>query len=258
MARIFITGSADGLGRMAAELLLDSGHQVVLHARNADRAAHVASAVPRAETVVVGDVSSIEQMKAVAQQVNELGTFDAVIHNVGVGNREPRRIPTPDGWSHVFAVNTLAPYVLTALIERPKRLVYLSSGLHRRGRTDLSDLGWSTRPWDGQQAYADSKLHDVWLAFSVARLWPGTLSNSVEPGWVATRMGGPSAPDDLSQAPVTQAWLAAGDDPQVTFTGQHFYHRQPADPHPAARDVTLQDALLAACAEYTGVELPAA
>lgn len=194
-------------------------------------------------------------MKAVAQQVNELGAFDAVIHNAGVGNREPRRIETPDGLSQVFAVNTLAPYVLTALIERPKRLVYVSSGLHRSGRTDLSDLGWSARPWEGQQAYADSKLHVVWLAFAVARLWPATCSNSVEPGWVATRMGGPGAPDDLSQGPVTQAWLAAGDDPLVTFTGEHFYHQQVSEPHPAARNVTLQDALLAACADYTGVEL---
>ncbi|HEV7664938.1 MAG TPA: SDR family NAD(P)-dependent oxidoreductase, partial [Chloroflexota bacterium] len=92
MARIFITGSSDGLGRMAAQTLVHSGHQVVLHARNARRSAEALAAVPQAEAVVLGDLSSIEQMKDVGRQVNALGTFDAVIHNVGVGNREPQRI----------------------------------------------------------------------------------------------------------------------------------------------------------------------
>ncbi|HEV7662569.1 MAG TPA: SDR family NAD(P)-dependent oxidoreductase, partial [Chloroflexota bacterium] len=252
---IFITGSSDGLGRMAAQTLVDSGHQVVLHARSARRSAEALAAVPQAEAVVLGDLSSIEQMKDVGRQVNALGTFDAVIHNVGVGNREPQRIETVDGLPHVLAVNTLAPYVLTALITPPKRLVYLSSGLHQRGNPGLIDLDWTARPWDGLQAYADSKLHDVLLAFAVARLRPSTYSNSVEPGWVATRMGGPSAPDDLSQGPLTQAWLAAGADPATNVTGQHFYHQQPKDPHPQARNIEFQSALLAACAQLTDVTL---
>jgi NAD(P)-dependent dehydrogenase (short-subunit alcohol dehydrogenase family) len=132
--RVFITGSADGLGKMAAELLIAEGHQVVLHGRNEERAKDALEAVPKAEATVMGDLASLAQTKAVAEQVNKLGAFDAVIHNAGVGYREPKRVETEDGLPHVFAINTLAPYILTALIAKPKRLVYLSSGMHHGGR----------------------------------------------------------------------------------------------------------------------------
>ena len=155
MARVFITGSSDGLGRMAAQLLIEQGHGVVLHARNEQRGEEALRAVPGAETAVIGDLTSIAQTRGVADQINRLGTFDAVIHNAGIGYQEPRRIATEDGLPHVFAVNTLAPYILTALIERPKRLVYLSSGLHRSGDASLNDLAWERRRWQGQQAYSD-------------------------------------------------------------------------------------------------------
>src|SRR5580700_1911944 len=176
MARVFITGSSDGLGRMAAQLLIEQGHTVVLHARNQRRGEEAMSAVPGAKAVVIGDLTSIGQTLSVAEQVNALGSFDAVIHNAAVGYREPQRVATEDGLPHVFAVNTLAPYILTALIKKPKRLVYLSSGLHRNGDARLKDLLLEHRPWDGQQAYSDTKLHDVLLAFAVARLWPDVLS----------------------------------------------------------------------------------
>jgi NAD(P)-dependent dehydrogenase (short-subunit alcohol dehydrogenase family) len=179
-----------------------------------------------------------------------------VIHNAGVGYRQPDRIQTPDGLSHVFAINVLAPYLLSALMTRPDRLVYLSSGMHRGGNPDLADLQWVGRHWNGSQAYADSKLLDVVLAFAVARRWPDVLSNALEPGWVPTRMGGPGAPDDMSLAPVTQAWLAVSDDPAATVTGQYFYHQRPRPFHPAASSPVVQDQLLAACAELTGAGLP--
>ena len=99
----------------------------------------------------------------------------------------------------------------------------------------LPILQWAKHRWNGAQAYADSKLLDVVLAFAVARRWPGVLSNALEPGWVATKMGGAGAPDDLSLAPVTQAWLAVSDDPAATVTGGYFYHKQPCEFHPAAR-----------------------
>jgi NAD(P)-dependent dehydrogenase (short-subunit alcohol dehydrogenase family) len=254
MSRVLITGSTDGLGLMAGRLLADDGHSVTLHARTAARAADARAAMPEAESVV-GDLSSIAGMRQVASQANTAGRYDAVIHNAGVGYREPRRIPTDDGLEHVFAINVLAPYVLTGLIERPARLIYLSSGMHLGGNPALTDPQWEHRPWNGAQAYSDSKLFDVVLAFAVARLWTDVLSNAVEPGWVPTRMGGPGAPDDLSLAPVTQAWLAVSDDPQAMVTGRHFYHQQRRAAHPAATDPTVQDQLLTYCASLTGVTL---
>ena len=256
MARVLITGSSDGLGLMAAELLAHVGHRVTVHGRNRQRAGDARRALSTAEDVVVGDLTSIEGTRQVAEQANALMRFDAVIHNAGVGYREPRRIATVDGLSHVFAVNVLAPYLLTALITPPSRLVYLSSGMHKGGNPDLDDLQWTGRPWNGAQAYADSKLLDVVLAFAVARRWPGVLSNALEPGWVPTKMGGPSAPDDLSLAAVTQVWLAVSDDPAATVTGNYFYHQQPRAVHPAARSVEVQDRLLDECAERSGVVLP--
>src|SRR5580704_9336987 len=244
MARIFVTGSADGLGKMSAQLLVSQGHQVVLHARNKARAHEALAAVPGAETVAVGDLSSIAQTRDVAEQVNQLGAFDAVIHNVGVGYREPRRVQTEDGLSQVFAVNTLAPYLLTALIHRPKRLVYLSSGLHQGGDTSLEDLAWERRPWQGMAAYSDSKLHDVLLAFAIARRWPEVLSNALEPGWVPTKMGGPGSPDDLDAGCRTQVWLAVSHDRKALVTGSYFYHQQPQSSHPAVSDVDRQEKLL--------------
>jgi NAD(P)-dependent dehydrogenase (short-subunit alcohol dehydrogenase family) len=255
MARIFITGSADGLGQMAARLLVADGHQVVLHARNEKRASEALGSVKGAEAAVHGDLSSIAEVKEVAKQVNALGPFDAVIHNAGIGYREPKRVNTADGLPQLFAVNTLAPYILTALIETPKRLVYLSSGMHRGGDASLKDLAWKERPWEGAQAYSDSKLHDTLLAFAVARRWPKVASNSVEPGWVPTKMGGGSAPDDMDQAHRTQVWLAVSPETAST-TGGHFYHLKPRQAVAAAHDHATQDRLLESCETFSGIPFP--
>jgi len=206
---------------------------------------------------VVGDVSTIAGTKKVGAQVNALGRFDAVIHNAAVGYREAHRL-TADGLPHVFAINTLSAYILTALIDRPQRLVYLSSGMHHHVDANLDDILWKKRRWNGSEAYAESKLHDAMLAFAIARRWPEVFSNSLEPGWVPTRMGGPGAPDDMDQAHLTQAWLAAGDDPRADATGEYFYHRKRMSPNPQARDPDLQDRLTALCAEISGVAVPKA
>jgi NAD(P)-dependent dehydrogenase (short-subunit alcohol dehydrogenase family) len=252
--KVFITGSSDGLGLMAGQILAEQGHAVTLHARNARRATDARTALPGATRVVVGDVSTLTGMKEVADGAS-VERYDAVIHNVAIGYQEPRRVDTTDGIERVFAINVLAPYVLTALIPRPRRLVYLSSGLHRGGSVSLRDPQWKARGWNGMQAYSDSKLFDVVLAFGIARHWPSVLSNALEPGWVATKMGGPGAPDDLSLGPVTQAWLAVSNDPAATTSGGYFYHQRPCEVHPAAQDVRVQDELFAYCAALSGVPL---
>lgn len=252
MARVLITGSADGLGQMVAGELIDQGHEVVLHARNSQRGDDALAALPKAAGVVIGDLASIAETREVARQANASGRFEVIVHNAAVGYQE-RRIETVDGLEHVFAINSLAPYLLTALIDRPSRLVYLSSGMHEGGDVVLDDLQWVRRRWSGSRAYSDSKLHDVILAFAVARLWPDVLSNAVDPGWVATKMGGRGAPGDLGQAHLTQVWLATAPE---TGSGGYYYHRRPHATHPAASDPEVQDAFLGACGALTGGPFP--
>src|SRR5271154_511848 len=190
MAKVFISGSSTGLGLMTGRLLVEQGHQVVLHGRSAARSADARRQLPKALDVVTGDLATVPGMREVAEQVNRLGRFDAVIHNAGTGYREPKLVKTADGLPQLFAVNTLGPYILTALIRMPKRLVYLSSGMHYGAGSHLDDMLWEKRRWNGSQAYAETKFQDVLLTFAVARLFPGVKSNSLEPGWVPTKMGG--------------------------------------------------------------------
>ena len=255
MARVFVTGSSDGLGKMATELLIEQGHKVVLHARSAARAEETRKKVAGAENIVVGDLSSIAEMRTVADQVKRLGCFDAVIHNAGIGYREPKLLKTVDGLPQLFAVNTLAPYVLTALITMPKRLVYLSSGMHYRAGSHLDDMLWEKRSWNGSQAYAETKFQDVLLAFAVARLFPDVKSNSLEPGWVPTKMGGAGAPDDIDKAHRTQVWLATSDEPAAAASGRYFFHQKLRDPDPATTEIERQDLLLDLCRRVSGTAL---
>jgi NAD(P)-dependent dehydrogenase (short-subunit alcohol dehydrogenase family) len=257
VASVLVTGSADGLGLLVARQLIDEGHEVTLQARSQERAEAALAAAPGALSALAGDLASMAEVRELAAAANRLRRHDAVIHNAAVGYREPR-IETVDGLEHVFAINVLAPYLLTALLARPRRLIFLSSGMHRGGDADAEDLQWRRRPWNGSQAYADSKLWDAVLAFALARRWPQTVSNAVEPGWVATKMGGPSAPDDLALGAVTQAWLAVSDDPEALISGRYLFHQQPRETHPAVVDVEVQEWLLTACQELTATALEAA
>ncbi len=252
MASIWVTGSSAGIGQQTALELVKGGHRVVLHARSHERAAEAQKGVPGAAAVVIGDLSSLDETRALAEAAQEQGPFDAVVHNAGIGSGNGKRALTGDGLDPIFQVNVLAPYVLTALMERPRRLVYLSSGLHYRGVFDPDELERGRRPGDGMQAYCDSKLCDVLLAFAVARLWPSTLSNAVDPGWIRTRMGGRGAPSPVARGAETPVWLATSDEPSALVSGHYLKDRQQQTPNPAAYDEGLQDALLRGCAALSG------
>jgi NAD(P)-dependent dehydrogenase (short-subunit alcohol dehydrogenase family) len=250
MARVFITGSTDGIGRESARQLLAAGHEVVAHARSSARADQVRTVLPALSDVLVGDLSSLAQTRALAAAA---GTFDAVIHNAGVGGGASERVLTADGIERIFQINTVAPYVLTALMPRPGRLVYITSGLQAQGHVEPDEMVW---PWDGMQAYSDAKACTVALAFAVARLWPEVLSTVVDPGWIKTKLGGPNASDEVEDGAATQVWLATSDDGGARVTGTYLKRFAAQVPNPEATDVAIQDGLLARLAEMTGVELP--
>ena len=254
MARIFITGSTDGLGRAAAIALINDGHEVILHARSHERASAVDDLASQSAGVIVGDLRCAVETRRVAEHVNAIGRMDAVIHNAGAYSTTGRSA-TPEGHAAILAVNTLAPYILTALIDRPRRLVYVSSGMHRGGAGPLHDIDWLERRWDATRAYSESKLYVTALAFAVARRWRDVLSNAVDPGWVATKMGGPRAPDDFEMGYLTQTWLAVSDDPTAMVSGRYWHHRQSEAAAREASDTRFQDQLSARLADLTGVSL---
>jgi NAD(P)-dependent dehydrogenase (short-subunit alcohol dehydrogenase family) len=258
MARIFITGSSDGLGSMVAQRLVANGHAVVVHARNAQRAKDATNACPGAEMVVTGDLSSIAETKGIAEQVNRLGTFDCVIHNAGLYRGPVRK--TSDGIPALAAVNTLAPYILTALINQPKRLVFLSSELHYSGSTNMDDVLWLQRGegrYDGMAAYSASKLHNVLFAKAFARRFPEVKSNALDPGWMPTKMGGGSAPGNFDDSIASYVMLAEGEEALAKKSGRYFTPGKKEDtPQNVTDDVGAQDKLLEACAEFSGVKLP--
>jgi NAD(P)-dependent dehydrogenase (short-subunit alcohol dehydrogenase family) len=254
MARVFITGSTDGLGQAAARSMLEDGHEVVLHARSSERASVFADLAPGSAGVVVGDLRSAAETRSVAEQVNAIGRMDAVIHNAGIYG-ERSRGSTPEGHPTVLAVNTLAPYILTALIERPHRLIYISSDLHHGGEGPLDDIDWIRRPWDTARAYAESKLHVTALASALARRWPEVLSNAVDPGWARTRMGGSGAPVDIDTAQRTQSWLAVSQDPAAMVSGRYWHDMRQQQPASQATDLAFQDELLIRLRELTDVSL---
>ena len=239
MPRILVTGSSDGLGRAAAKSLLDDGHSVVVHARTSGRLVALKDLLGRGAEAVVGDLAKLDEVHGLAEQANALGRFDAVIHNAGV-----------IGGPSLLPVNVVAPFVLTAEMEQPDRLIYLSSSMHHGGRADLAGVDWSGGR--ASRSYSDSKLFVTALAAAVARLWPEVSAHAVDPGWVPTRMGGSGASDDLHLGHVTQAWLATSGNPEALPSGQYWHHQKTQTPHQAARDERFQAALLSSLADYTG------
>jgi len=255
MARIFITGSADGLGLLAAKKLTEQGHQVVLHARHAARATHALTKLPVAETVLIADLSSIEETKKLAAEVNALGRFDAIIHNAGVYEVSAGR--TVDGMPMIFAVNSLAPYILTSLIQRPQRLIYLSSGMHLQGHLNLDELNPDLLRTTRFPSYSDSKAQVLLLSNAVGRKWPAVYSNAVDPGWVPTKMGGAAAPDDLMKGAETQVWLATSQDPSALVSARYFHHKKERPFLKETDDSVLQEKFLALCEAVSDVPFPA-
>ena len=255
MARILITGSSDGLGSLAAQRLVKNGNTVFLHARNSQRATNAKKACPGAEDCLVGNLSSLAETKSLAAEINKHGPFDAIIHNAGL-YRLGGINKTPDGLPMLTAVNVFSPYILTCLVKpTPKRLVYLSSGLHSGGDASINDITFQQRgasKYSDSTGYADSKLHNIMFAKAFARCFPESKCNSMDPGWVATKMGGSGAPGSPDAAVQTYVYLST----EVETSGGYWKPAaRESSPKKEASDEQRQEKLLRVCEEVTGVKL---
>ncbi|CAD0095923.1 unnamed protein product [Aureobasidium mustum] len=253
--RILITGSSDGLGLLTANLLSQS-HQVILHARNTSRAHDATSACPSAHTCITGDLSTLAGIRAFAAEADKHGPYDAIMHNAGLYLGPFRR--TEDNMPALVAVNTIAPYLLSCLMQKPKRLIFVSSGLHQNGNAGLEDITWQQRgegKWNDAQAYADSKLHNVVFAWGFHRRF-GIPTASVDPGWVKTKMGGPNAMDDLDAAVKTFAMVCTGEGEAGKREVGHYYQMKQRGFREEAKDVETQEKLFGILEGVTGVKVP--
>ncbi len=231
MKKIFITGSTTGLGLLAGQMLLKQGHEVVLHARNKK------SVMKENSPYVIGDFSKPDEVKSVAEEASAHGPFDVIIHNAGVYTASSEEL---------FAVNVLAPYVLCCLMKQPKRMVFMSSGMHLSGTLNLDHRNCS---------YSDTKLFDLMLAKWFACHWPETYSNAVDPGWVPTRMGGAGATDDLIKGAETQVWLSVSNEPAALVSGKYFHHLEQRISNPLADSLKAQASLISYLEQVSGLSV---
>jgi NAD(P)-dependent dehydrogenase (short-subunit alcohol dehydrogenase family) len=256
MSRIFITGSAQGIGAECARQLIAMGNEVVLHGRTEARASDALATLPDAVGAVAGDLASLVGARAVAEQATARGPFDAVIHNAGIGGGVRSRTLSDDGLELIFHTNVVGPYVVMALMPVAPRMVFLTSGLESQGVWRPDDLQWESRPWDGMQAYSDSKLHDAMLAAELATRHPEAIVNWVDPGWIKTKLGGPNAWDEVEDGAETQVWLATSDDKAATASGRYMKRREKLKPNPMVHDVRARAALVTELERITGLQLP--
>lgn len=237
MSKIFITGSSDGIGLEAAKKLINLGHEVVLHARD-EKAKELESKFN--VKVLIGDLNNLDETKSLAHKVNEQRRFDTIIHNAGVFHEDKHTI---------FRVNVLAPYILATLIKRPKQLIFIGSNMHPQGSFDIEKLAIKK-----EVDYSTSKLLILMLSLALSRYWKDVNSNTVDPGWVKTKMANYNAPDSLEDGSATQVWLASKDD--LNFSGKYFYHLQETIYSKKANDIEIQDKLIKIYEEITGINFP--
>jgi len=251
MSKIFITGSSDGLGLLSAQALAKRGHAVYLHARNATRAEDARRSCPQAAGCFIADLASTDETKSLASQLNENGPWDAIIHNAGIMRSTPRGPNVANDLPALFAVNTMAPYLLTCLVDPPaKRYVFLSSSMHQGGDASLKNIE--------QCGYSDSKLHNIMLACWFAKCFKerGVACNSLDPGWVPTKMGGSGAPDDIGAAVDTYVMLAEGKGAADGQTGKYWYQSRERNFKVAASEEEKQEKLLGLLQGISGVMAP--
>jgi NAD(P)-dependent dehydrogenase (short-subunit alcohol dehydrogenase family) len=248
MATVCITGATDGIGLATAKVLSAAGHRVLVHARSELRGRPIVQGLDGDAHLVTGDLAQLAEVRTLAEQIAGHGPLDVLIHNAGVWVRGDTPRVSLDGFETTFAVNVLAPHLLTALIaERLSgRLIWLGSGMARSGRVRPDALAVERDP---RQAYADSKACDVALAMAWGRRLPQVASAAVDPGWVKTKLASRGAPGDPQESADTLCYCAIEAD---LARAPYWRDRRPVPVPQHLRDPALQDALAAACDRLAG------
>jgi len=253
-----VTGATGGIGRAFVESLAGSGAQVIVHGRSAQRVEETARALSAKgveATGLIADLASLDETARLAEQVLALGRpIDVLINNAGVGfGRDRRRRETSrDGFELRFAVNYLAPVLLTRKLlagGMPRRAVVNVASAGQEA-LDLDDLQ-STRHYDGVQAYRRSKLALICFTFDLAEetkvavnaLHPGTFLDSGMVRESGIRPLGPASRGAESIRFVVEQSLGG-------VTGRYFDERAPSEPHPQAHDRALRRAFAARTQEF--------
>jgi NAD(P)-dependent dehydrogenase (short-subunit alcohol dehydrogenase family) len=272
-----VTGGTGGIGKATAAGLAALGARVGITGRDQGRAGAAAADIraatgSRAVDIFAADMSAQAEVRRLAAQV--LSTYprlDVLVNNVG-GFWAHRHV-TAIGLEHTFALNHLAPFLLTNLLldrltaSAPARIVTVSSGAHAQGRLDFNDLQ-GERNYSGQRAYSQSKLANVMFTYQLARRLDGTgvTATATHPGVVATSFGTEDHAAHLgimirvarplmktpSQGALTPIYLASS--PQVEgVTGQYFAGRKPKTSSKASYDTAAAARLWQASAALTGL-----
>jgi len=252
MSVICITGSSDGIGLATARVLVADGHRVLIHARTPERGRPLLDQLGGDTALVTGDLARLDEVRRLADQIQAFGPVDALVHNAGVWVRGDTPRTTADGLETTFAVNVLAPHLLTHLLagdleSTSGRLLWLGSGMAGSGRPDPATLGRQQSP---SQAYADSKACDVALALAWRRRLPSVASAAVDPGWVKTKLASAGAPGNVTSSADTLAYCCT----EADLTSTPYWKNRAATSVPRhLRDVELQDAIAAACDRLAGI-----
>lgn len=274
MPIVLVTGATDGIGRETARELVRRGATVLVHGRRAAKAkaiaaelAELAGSRRRTPEPLVADFASLDDVRRMAKELVERGdAVDVLLNNAGVYMNELQK--TRDGFEMTFAVNHLAPFLLTHLLlprlreSAAARIVNVSSMAHSSGRIDLDALG-STRRFEPYAAYAASKLANVLFSVELARrVGPKLPVNALHPGVVSTKLltegFGMRGGESLAEGAATSVRLALSPE-LANVTGRYFSHGKEAAMAAHARDRELARAFYEKSCELTGVRpLPAA
>jgi len=236
---ILITGSTDGIGKQTALELAEMGATVLLHGRNSGRAAKVLKEIKKATgndriEVLIADLASLTQVRNLAEQVRKKhDRLDVLINNAGV--YETRHGISEDGFEMTFAVNHLAPFLLTLLLldliknSAPSRIINVSSQVHASS-IDLDNLQ-AEKHYSAYEAYSLSKLCNVLFTYELAERLKGTgiTVNCLHPGVIDTKLlkaGWGMGGSPVTQGAKTSVYLATA--PELsTVNGKYFVNMKP-------------------------------